>query len=200
MDPIFLITLTTMRSVIAFISVAALCGLIGGVVAELLVARGKRKETGLWERTRRQGRFFDVGSLASLPIGLVAGVIASYLFSPARQVVTATGTTTQYDLVRLVAVALLAGLSSSTFLAVLQERFTALATADRLKQALISAADALPGSAIADHPLADLVDGGPGGAGGGPEVIGLLPVEQGDLNTQVALARTHIMRALKSTN
>lgn len=82
-------------------------------------------------------------------------MIAAYLFSPIRDVVTATETTTKYDVVRLVATSLTAGVASTGFLAQLQQKFAAMLTAEALAKALQAADTALGevGGAAGDHPL-----------------------------------------------
>jgi hypothetical protein len=124
---------------------AAVVGLLGALLAELLVGRGKAKETGLFELPRRRGRYVDAGSLVAIPSGAFAAIIAAYLFAPTREVTEGDPptTTTKYDVLRLIVVAAIGGLSSAAFIASLQEKFTALLTADRLREALGTASTAL---------------------------------------------------------
>lgn len=143
MVPIFEVDLESTSDVVWFLAIAAGVALIGALVAELMAARGKSKETGMFELPRRRGRYFDVGSLTAIPAGALTGVIAVFLFSPTREIVEGTTSTTKYDLVRLIALSAIAGLSATAFIASLQEKFTALLTAERLTKALEAASTAL---------------------------------------------------------
>jgi hypothetical protein len=126
-----------------FVLIAAVCGFIGALAAELILSRGKARETGVFELPKRRGRYLDVGSLATMVLGPVAAVIASYFFSPVRDVVENNVTTTKYDVIRLIGISLAAGLASSGFLASMQEKFTASLTNERMKTALEQAATAM---------------------------------------------------------
>lgn len=143
MTPIYELDLESGADVLWFLATAAMVALFGALVAELTTARGKSKETGLFELPRRRGRYFDVGSLTAVPAGALTGVIAVFLFSPTREVVSGQTSTTKYDLVRLIALSGIAGLSATTFIASLQEKFTALLTAEKLSKALEAASTAL---------------------------------------------------------
>ena len=128
--------LETARDVVTFLVVAAAIGLLGAIVAELLLSRGKANEGGIFELPRRRGRYLDLGSFVAIPVGALAAVIAAYFIVPVREVGETGATETRYDLVRLIVVSALAGLASTGFLASVQEKFTALMTADRLRQGL----------------------------------------------------------------
>jgi hypothetical protein len=120
--------------------IAAATGAATSLVSELVIARGVRKETGMVELPGRRGpRFWDLGSFASIPVGVVAAVVAAFLFAPGEQTMQGAQLVRKLELDRLLLVAAVAGLSSAGFLALVQERFLAAAKNQRLDTALTGA-------------------------------------------------------------
>jgi hypothetical protein len=113
------------------IVIAAVCGGIGGLVYDLLLARFG--DSGLLERPSRQApgeaagrKYFDVGFLASLLVGIVAAVGFLYFLTPeVRTVTDADGTsdvTRVYDPFKLVAASLIVGTGGAAFITAMRER------------------------------------------------------------------------------
>jgi hypothetical protein len=124
--------------------ISAAAGILPALVAELLLARGAGAETGALELPHKIGRrYVDLGSLAAIPIGVVAAVIAGYLRTPVQEVTKGTVVTRTMDLDKLIAVAAVAGLTSTSFLRLVQDRFIAVAQNQRLDASLKSALGSL---------------------------------------------------------
>jgi hypothetical protein len=120
--------------------ISALVGALAASVAELLLSRGKAGDTGAFELPHRvDARWVDLGSFAAIPIGILAAVIAAFALTPVQEVVTAGATTRTMELDKLIVVAAIAGLASSSFLTLVQERFVAVARNQRLNAALSGA-------------------------------------------------------------
>jgi hypothetical protein len=135
------------------LAVATGCGLIGGFVYELLQTR--RRGTGRIELPGRVGRsqYLDLGFIASIIVGGVAAVAVLYVFPP-RLDLAVTGSdghttvTGQYDLIKLIAISLIAGSAGAGILAGLQGRVLnavnaqqVINTQEQAKTALKSMAD-----------------------------------------------------------
>jgi hypothetical protein len=135
------------------LAIAAGCGLVGGFVYELLQTR--RRGTGRIELPGRVGRsqYFDLGFFASIIVGGVAAVAVLYVFPP-RLDLAVTGSdghttvTGQYDLIKLIAISLIAGSAGAGILAGLQGRVLnavnaqqVINTQEQAKTALKSMAD-----------------------------------------------------------
>jgi hypothetical protein len=123
---------------ILLFALATALGGIGGLVYELLLSR--RGQVGMIEvpHTVQGGRFIDLGVWASVIIGAIAAVAALWIFPPdVKTVVDAAGkssTTTEYDIVRVVALSLIIGSAGSSFLSALQARALALVKDQEAKQ------------------------------------------------------------------
>jgi len=137
------ITLDTGGDVGHLLLIAAIVGTVASVTAELLIARGKGGDTGALELPRvvsaGRKRWWDAGSLAAIPTGIVAACIAGLLLTPVQEVTSAGVTSRTMELDKLVGIAALAGLSSAAFLALVQERFISLNKGKALDAALKSA-------------------------------------------------------------
>ncbi len=120
--------------------VSALVGALAGLVSELIVARGTAGDTGgfEWPAERGSGRrkWYDLGSFAAIPVGMLAAVIAGLALTPTQEVVKNKVTSEEMKLEDLLVVAAIAGLSGSAFLRLLQERFIAVAKNQTLDSAL----------------------------------------------------------------
>jgi hypothetical protein len=125
---------------------AAIAGAITSLVGELLVSRGRGHDHGGFEipRWRDTHRWYDLGSAAAIPIGVVAACLAALLLVPIKEVVAASVTTRTVELDKLLGVAGVAGLSSAAFLRVVQERFIAAAKTQELRGVVTTAAKSLP--------------------------------------------------------
>jgi hypothetical protein len=123
-----MIELDSTWNTIVMLMVAFGVGAIGGLVAELLESRGKLQIKGALELPKRvSSRYFDLGFPANILVGAVAAVAILYFFPPSQQIVTENPggeptTTVEYDLTKLVALALIVGSAGSRFLAALQAR------------------------------------------------------------------------------
>lgn len=127
---------------------AAIAGLVGAIVGELITARGRSGESGGVEapRWRDSKRWYDLGSIAALPIGAVAGCVAGLLFVPEREVLVKGVATSTIELKTLLGTTLIAGVAGAAFLRVLADRFVAVAKTKELKGVLQSTAATLPGA------------------------------------------------------
>jgi hypothetical protein len=139
-----MIELTNTSDTVVMLAIAAGAGLLGGLGAALL-------------ELRRPGeaacRFSWCSLISSILLGAIAAVAILYFFPPTQETVsTAAGgetVTTEYDLTKLVALALIVGSAGPAFLAALQSRTLALANAEQVaaatqataKQAVSSVAD-----------------------------------------------------------
>lgn len=132
------------------LGVAALFGAIGGIAADLLLVRNK--ESGMIELPRRVKGFFDLGTLATMIIGAVAGMAAIYVFPPETVVtnsVDGTSTTVvKYELLKLVPLALIVGSAGGAFLSAVQARVIAAARQQQLEDT----------TKVADQLLASLAE------------------------------------------
>lgn len=125
-----MIELSRVSDYVTLITLAAVAGMIGGLVADLLLVREKR--SGLIDLPQRvPGGMFDLGTIASLIIGAVAAVAAMYLFPPETVTVEAADgsstTVMRYEIVKLLALSLIVGSAGSAFLAAAQARVLAAA-------------------------------------------------------------------------
>jgi hypothetical protein len=156
------ITLDTGGDTGTILIIAAIVGASASLVAELLVARGKAADTGVFERPRSlNARFYDLGSWASIPLGVLAACLAGLMLTPVEKSVEAGKTTESMALDNLIVVAAIAGLASASFLTVLADRFVAAMKVKGLDVALSDAITALKD--LAEDPGA----GASGATGGG---------------------------------
>jgi hypothetical protein len=121
-----MITLNEITDYWMMLAIAAVFGAVGGFVYELLQTRDGQ-ETGAVESVGRKvsGRFFDLGWLASAVIGAGAAVAILYFFPPTITIQEGEATTTQYDLVSLVALSLIVGSAGRGIWDAVQQRVTA---------------------------------------------------------------------------
>lgn len=144
---------------LAFLAVVVASGMLGGLAAELLKTRkiGGRSETGVLEGSKKlTSRFYDLGTPASLVVGVVAAILAVALLQPIDEVLPpgaepGTEPTSEYDLLRLIAIAIVGGFAAPKFLTLAQERFLALVTTERFETAL-GAIDKTTGGAANEAP------------------------------------------------
>lgn len=141
-----MVPLTATGDYVAMLLIAGIFGSIGGLAFELVQVRqaaaaGPAATAGgaagtasgaieLPHRIVSKERLYDVGFFASLVIGAVAAVGALYFFPPQVSIAVTgtdgtTKTTTQYDVVRLVALALIVGSAGPSFLTQMQSRIQA---------------------------------------------------------------------------
>jgi hypothetical protein len=117
-------------------ALAAALGAVGGLVYELTLTRGG--QTGRLEYPHRTRRFRDLGYLANMILGAVAAIAALSVFPPdVKTSVDAAGqtvSTTEYDLVSVVALSLIIGSAGGGFLSAMQARTLALVNAQKTKQ------------------------------------------------------------------
>lgn len=125
---------------------AAVAGLIGSIVGELITTRGRSGDWGGFDppRWRDSKRWYDLGSIASIPLGIVAGILAVLVLAPEHDVVENGVTTTTLEWDALLGTAAVGGLAGATFLRVLQDRFVAVAKVHELRGIVQSAEASLP--------------------------------------------------------
>jgi hypothetical protein len=129
-----MITLTQPADYALLLVIAAVSGLVGGLGYELVQTRGN--SSGSIELMRRNGDFVDLGVAASLILGGIAAVAVLYVLPPQVTVsLTAadgqTTTTTQYDIIKLVSLSLVAGASGGALITALRNRVTAAVATQR---------------------------------------------------------------------
>lgn len=137
-------TLDTSGDAVTILIWAAAVGAVASIVAELLIPRGAAGDTGAleWPGWRQDAptaggrKWYDLGSWAAIPLGIVAAAIAGLLLTPTQEVIANGQTTRTMELEKLLGIALVAGLSSSAFLSLVQERFIAVAKQQQLDAAL----------------------------------------------------------------
>lgn len=113
-----------------FIGIAVVGGAFGGVVYELLLQRGKR--TGALAIPRRHAGYFDLGWGASVVIGIAAALVVLYLLAPINERTEAENTVTRmYDLIKLIALSVIAGSAGPSMIGALQARVIAALEAQR---------------------------------------------------------------------
>lgn len=146
------VTLDSDMSKIVLVVLVVFLGGIGGLCAELLKVRkiGGVDEEGILEKSKRlTGRFYDVGTPATVFLGAVAAALAMGVFDPVTEVPVSTDTAAasaeepkeQYDIWRLCLLCIVAGFTAPKFLTTLQERFLALVTAEKVQSRLDAAAE-----------------------------------------------------------
>jgi drug/metabolite transporter (DMT)-like permease len=118
------------------IAIALVGGALGGLVSELLLERGKSQTTGVLMLPDRTGRSLELGSLAAVLIGLVAGVVAAVLLVPINDVVVNNVTERQIDWFRVLGVAIVAGAAGQAFWAAMTKGLTASDYNARIESAL----------------------------------------------------------------
>jgi len=132
-----MIQLTDVSSYVRMLIVTAAMGAIGGLISELIQTR--RRNTGTLELPGRlkQSRLLDLGFFASALVGAVAALAVLYFFPPDIRVelLAADGTShtkSHYELIRLIALALIVGSAGSSFLTSMQARILAALNAQKL--------------------------------------------------------------------
>ncbi len=111
---------------VAVFVLAAGSGMFGGLAAELLLSRNG--ESGSFELPARRDGTWDLGGFGRVIVGAVVGLAVLAVVQPETTVTTngtATTTTRAYDVIRLVATAIVAGSAGGSVLTALQS--TALA-------------------------------------------------------------------------
>ena len=154
-----MITLAGTFDYVTMLGLTLLFGSLGGFVGELLqtrsvaaeVARGgggsDDTEVGAIQLPKLIGsRLFDLGVVASVLVGAGAALAALYFFPPAVNITVqaSTGqatTSTQYDIVKLVALALLIGTAGPSFLTSMQSRVQAAVSENKAQAAKKISAD-----------------------------------------------------------
>jgi len=136
-----MVQLGTTGDFILVIVIAAMSGLIGGLAAELLLNRDG--ETGTFAVPKRRNGLWDLGGFGRLIVGAAVGVAILAVVEPQTTVtVSPDGTTTSrtYDIVRLVATAIVAGSAGGSILTALQATTLAMINDSRV-QATVAASE-----------------------------------------------------------
>lgn len=121
-----------------FFLTAAVLGAVGGIAFELLQARGR--VTGALERPRWKaynGRYIDLGWVSSVIVGAVAALVVLYLFPPEVTQTVKDGVTVEkrsYEIVKLVALSLIAGSAGRAILTAAQTRVQAALSEQRANE------------------------------------------------------------------
>ena len=125
--------------VLAIAAIAADCGRSPVSPPGSIIARGKERQTGLIELPGGTGnRLVDLGSAAAIPIGVLAGVVAAFVFAPGEEQTVDNEVVRQVQLGDLLLISAVAGLSGTAFLAAIQERFMATLKTERAETKLQS--------------------------------------------------------------
>jgi len=127
---------------------AAIAGLVGGFVYELLQARSTAaNSTGQIETPHRSDSpFLDLGLFASMIIGAAAAVAFCYFNQPHETTTIANGTSTtirEYDALQLIPVSLIVGSAGSSFFAAMQDKIRAALNAQSLELLVSTHRDAV---------------------------------------------------------
>ncbi len=111
------------------IAIAAGFGAIGGLVFELLLpVRGQigRIEIPSFVKSNKKRRWIDLGVFASVIVGAVAAVAVLYFFPPQialpDDASNAEAAKTGYDLIKTIALSLIAGSAGGSFISAMQAR------------------------------------------------------------------------------
>lgn len=140
------VDLKLIQDVIWMMVLGGIAGGIGGIAQELLIVRRGPTSLGaegpsdddargaLEIPKTRWERYWDLGWVASVIIGIVAGIIALWLFSPIEAVQDGDKTLYRYELLSVVGIGLLAGVGGPAFIGLARDRTLALLTAERFQQ------------------------------------------------------------------
>jgi hypothetical protein len=111
------------------LAIVAGFGGFGGLVYDLLQARGGN--TGMLEflGRRERNRYFDLGWIASILVGAAAAIAVLYIFPPTITIEEGKNATTQYDLVALIALSVIVGSAGPSILEMAQQRVKAAVNA-----------------------------------------------------------------------
>jgi hypothetical protein len=131
------------------ILVVALLGAAGGVAAELLQNRGNVTGAVQLPMHATGSRLVDLGVVGSMIIGAVAAVAVLYLVPPTTTTAAtaSTAATTSYDIVKGVALSILAGSAGRALLTSLQSRLLASAGQQQAQAAVRVGAAQVDGAA-----------------------------------------------------
>ena len=116
-----MITLETIRDYWIMLAMAAGSGAVGGLAFELLQTR-LGQQSGVFERFAKREEGIDIGGFASIVLGAVAAIAVLYFFPPTITVTEGEVTTTQFDLVQLIALSLIVGSTGGVILQAAQQR------------------------------------------------------------------------------
>jgi hypothetical protein len=120
-----MIALESTWDTVFMLLIAAAVGLIGGIGGAFLeMRRPEAEQAKCWPR------------LSSIILGGIAAVAILYFFPPQETVKEGTEVITQYDLAKLVALALIVGSAGSSILVALQARTTAALSEKRANSAI----------------------------------------------------------------
>lgn len=136
-----MIGLNSTTDYVHMLLVAAAVGAVGGLAAELLLKRAD--STGAlslpdWVKNKH---LLKLGFVSSVLLGAIASVAILYFFPPVTTTVTpgsggAATTSQQYDLVKLVALALIVGSAGPAFLSTAQSRLQSALNAQKVDTAV----------------------------------------------------------------
>ena len=116
-----MITLETIRDYWIMLAMAVGSGAVGGLAFELLQTR-LGQQSGVFERFAKREEGIDIGGFASIVLGAVAAIAVLYFFPPTITVTEGEVTTTQFDLVQLIALSLIVGSTGGVILQAAQQR------------------------------------------------------------------------------
>lgn len=127
-----MVELSSVWEYLGIFGLAAGLGGIGGLANELM--QNRRGQTGQVERPRRlKGPYRDLGVWANVIIGGIAALAALWVFPP-ETTIDAAGTTTKYDIIKVVGLSLVIGSAGGTFLSAMQARARALVKEQEAEQ------------------------------------------------------------------
>ncbi len=123
---------------VGMLLIAAVLGAIGGVGWEFLQQRLHNSGSIELPGPAGEGRYYDLGWIASALLGSMAALALMYFFSPEIRTIVqqpdgSTITTSSYEIIKLIALSLLVGCGGSTILQSLQARVVAMLNAQRVE-------------------------------------------------------------------
>jgi hypothetical protein len=121
----------TINYVVMFL-VAAGVGMLGGLAAELLLKRAESTGTLEWPHSIAGTKLFALGFPGSLFVGAISAVAILYFFPPVTETVKSAETIREYNLLKLVPLALIVGSAGPAFLATAQSRLMSALNAQKV--------------------------------------------------------------------
>lgn len=139
-----MIQVVTPFDYILVFALAAAAGLVGGLAAELVLNRDGA--TGTFALPQRRDRLWDLGGIGRLIVGAAVGVAVLAVIEPQTTVTQSGGSssiTRAYDVVRLVATAIVAGSAGGSVLTALQASTLATINEGRVQATVAASAQQL---------------------------------------------------------
>ncbi|WP_394621894.1 hypothetical protein JNUCC0626_23355 [Lentzea sp. JNUCC 0626] len=128
-----MVKLAEFSDYVVFYGIAALFGIFGGLIGELLKGEKGRFKASHWVKNKAKSKilFADFGGWASLLVGGAAAMAVWWLLPPKETAVPGQDPTYSYSVFALVSLSIVVGSAGSAFLAAFQAK--ALATVQEVK-------------------------------------------------------------------